>query len=474
MSKGFFNLPGLDLKWLNSHKKVEDESSKSPKKRVSKRSTKRVSKSPKSPKKRVSKRSTKRVSKSPKSPKKSRIDINISNISNISNIPNIKIDILKDININLLRRDIEKNESDEYSLEKLENDVLNTDFLKKAGKSQIETLTYKLQNYEKLSKINWGEDLTKPLKDVHDTIKKYLDNLRKSSVSELIEKKRNNFMNILYDKDNGLVTLKGKSRAPVRTYLVKLIYMFVNKPSFLFNGFMNFMLTGPAGSGKTKVASVIANILKNLGFLVTNNVIYATKQNLVSEYIGQSSIKTRKQLIEGFESVIFIDEAYTITPCKESDPGRVKVFSDEAIGELINFVDKFIGCYCLIVAGYKKEMYDCFLTFNEGLARRFPRTIDLLNYDSDDLYDIFEIFLSQSVDIDSILSSSQKKYIKNIINVINQHHLNIFNNQAGDMLNLSKTIGEDAILYEDKYNKEMIELSFRKFCASKNIAIDFN
>lgn len=54
---------------------------------------------------------------------------------------------------------------------------------------------------------------------MHDIIKKYLDSLRKLTIEELIDKKRNNFMNILYDKDNGLVTLKGKSRAPVRTYL---------------------------------------------------------------------------------------------------------------------------------------------------------------------------------------------------------------------------------------------------------------
>ena len=50
-------------------------------------------------------------------------------------------------------------------------------------------------------------------------------------------------------------------------------------------------------------------------------------------------LKTRKQLIDGFESVIFIDEAYTITPCKERSSNTT--FSEEAIGELINFIDKF-------------------------------------------------------------------------------------------------------------------------------------
>ena len=34
--------------------------------------------------------------------------------------------------------------------------------------------------------------------------------------------------------------------------------MFIKVPAFFFNGFINFMLTGPAGSGKTKIAGVIA------------------------------------------------------------------------------------------------------------------------------------------------------------------------------------------------------------------------
>jgi hypothetical protein len=49
----------------------------------------------------------------------------------------------------------------------------------------------------------------------------------------------------------------------------------------------------------------------------------------------------------------------------------------------------------------------------------------------------------------------------------------IFNNQAGDMLNLSKVIGEDAILFGSDYDDEMIKLSFKKFCANKNVALEF-
>ena len=84
-------------------------------------------------------------------------------------------------------------------------------------------------------------------------------------------------------------------------------------------------------------------------------------------------------------------------------------------------------------------------------------------------FKIFEKFLSESISISDNLSETQRIYIKSVIQVLNEE--GIFSNQAGDMLNLSKTIGEDAILYGKRYTDEMIMLSFKKFCATKNIAI---
>jgi SpoVK/Ycf46/Vps4 family AAA+-type ATPase len=208
--------------------------------------------------------------------------------------------------------------------------------------------------------------------------------------------------------------------------------------------------------------------MNNLGILATNKLVIATKQNLIGEYIGQSAPKTRNLLANILEGVLFIDEAYTLTPC---DKGNKDTYSEEAIGELINFIDKFIGCLIVIVAGYKDKMNDCFLTFNEGISRRFPKVIDLIPYSSDDMYKIFETFFNETFDISKIFTKKQREFIKSIIAALNNKQ--VFNNQAGDMLNLSKVIGEDAILFDDKYNNDMIKYSFMKFCSTKNIAIDF-
>jgi len=380
-----------------------------------------------------------------------------------------------------LKKKINAFENNEYNVKKFEEDINNDDFIKKAIEANIKALEYKYKIYEKLSLINWmgankvvdkkkefNVDLNEIILDKMKIIKDKINDLNTNPISKNIKNKRNDLINILYNKDNGISTLQGTSRENIKISLLKNIYMFLKIPHFFFKGFNNFLLTGSAGSGKTKLASVIAFMMNNLGILATNNLVIATKQNLIGEFLGQSAPKTRNLLANALEGVVFIDEAYTLTPC---DKSKKDSYSEEAIGELINFIDKFIGCLVIIVAGYKDKMNDCFLTFNEGIARRFPKIIDLIPYSSKDMYNIFETFLNESIEVHKIFTKKQREYMKSIISALNEN--NVFNNQAGDMLNLSKVIGEDAILFDNKYNNDMIKYSFMKFCATKNIAIDF-
>lgn len=374
-----------------------------------------------------------------------------------------------------LNKKIQALELKGFSLSSLDTDLKSDAFVQAAVDAHMKALESKVKIYQKLSKQNWGgnEDnkdgpsLSKIIQEILIKLNKEISQRKAQAPKELIQQKRTSLKSILYDPDNGIATIRGKSREGVRVALLKLIYMFFKVPDFFFKGFINYMITGPAGSGKTKVAAVISHVMQNLGILATSNVTMATKQNLVGQYIGQTGIKTRKLLIESLEGVLFIDEAYSLTPC----PGQNKdSFSEEAVAELINFMDKFIGCMVVIVAGYKKQMHECFLSFNEGIGRRFPKMIDLDNYNTDDLYNIFENFLSESIDIKTALTHQQQVFIKSIIQQLNNE--DVFNNQAGDMLNLSKIIGEDAVLNSGEYSNELILLSFQKFCAMKEYIID--
>jgi hypothetical protein len=384
---------------------------------------------------------------------------------------------------NKIRKELAMLDSKEYNLEQLRKDINDDDFIKKAIDAHIKALEFKYKSYNKLSKIDWqgvGKENTDPFSKGEVNLNELLKKMQKTVIEKIsqmksnpniITEKRKDLLNIIDDADNGIDSVKGKSRETLRIALVKIVYMFVEVPIFFFKGFNNFVLTGPAGSGKTKVAGVIANLMKNLGILVTTNVIMATKQNLVGQYLGQSGPKTRNLLTNGLEGVVFIDEAYTLTPCDKNDT-KTDNYSNEVIGELINFMDKFMGCIIIIVAGYKDKMTECFLTYNEGIARRFPKMIELAPYNSNDLYNIFELFLNDTIDVRELFTTEQRKYIKSIIASLNDNK--VFTNQAGDMLNLSKVIGEDAILNNKKYDKKLIKISFQKFCLAKDIAIEFD
>jgi hypothetical protein len=287
-----------------------------------------------------------------------------------------------------LKAKIDAQETKSYSVESLRQDIKDDEFIKKAINGHVQLLNYKFKHYTKLSKFNFqeggfpGANKDKDGVNLNAIIQELLVKITDERMKwgsfvtpQLIEQKRKQLHSMLFDEDYGIVTIKGKSRNNVRVAFIKMIYMFIKVPEFFSKSFINFMITGPAGSGKTKIATVLSHIMKSLGILITNKVVMATKQTLVATHIGQTGPKTRNLLASNIEGVIFIDEAYTITPCPDQIHGNSAVFSEEAIGELINFMDKFIGCMVIIVAGYKQKMYECFLPFNEGLARRFPKTI---------------------------------------------------------------------------------------------------
>ncbi len=107
---------------------------------------------------------------------------------------------------------------------------------------------------------------------------------------------------------------------------------------------------------------------------------------------------------------MFIDEAYTLV--KPDDPND---FGQEAIDELLKYMEDYRDRLIVIVAGYEKEMHR-FIDANAGLASRFKRTILFEDYNDLDLYQIFYKFakdnqyLIQS-DANSILKECCKKVI---------------------------------------------------------------
>lgn len=203
---------------------------------------------------------------------------------------------------------------------------------------------------------------------------------------------------------------------------------------FTIDGNSRFLLGDFIVTHNTKLATTLGYFYSKSGMLANEEVIIATKTDIVGSYIGQTGPKTRKLCMNSLEKVLFFDEAHQI-----GSPENIKDYGSEAISELVNFWDKYIGMSVPIVGGYKKQMRDHFFKCNEGLDRRFPNQIELENYSESELTDILISFINLSaphIKLDD--------YVKNFLFTIIIHlvdkHSDVFKNQAGDILNLSSFI----------------------------------
>jgi hypothetical protein len=256
----------------------------------------------------------------------------------------------------------------------------------------------------------------------------------KPSVIQMIRK---NLLEAITDKEDGILSVTGASRVKIRNQLCKTLYILSKGYRPFMDAFLNLVFTGPAGVGKTKLAKTYSFVFEKAGILLRGDLIVASPKDMVGEYIGHTAIKSAGVLMKGLEGIILIDEAYQIMPCSNGELVKdSKSFGPEAITEIVNFLDKYMGMSIMIVAGYEREMQNCFFGANEGLNRRFPNRISIPPYSNSDLLSIFINEVNTKIGED-IFSEEIIKYIFTIIVKLSQENHSIYANQAGDMVNLS-------------------------------------
>jgi SpoVK/Ycf46/Vps4 family AAA+-type ATPase len=152
---------------------------------------------------------------------------------------------------------------------------------------------------------------------------------------------------------------------------------------------LHMIFEGNPGTGKTTVARLIGELFYERGILRKGHLVEVTASELVAEFVGGTSQKTKKVVQTALDGVLFIDEAYTL-----SGEGRGG-FGKEAIDTLIPLLENHRDRLVVIFAGYSIEMKQ-FIESNPGLSRRIPRENIFVfpDYNTQELLEILKLNLS--------------------------------------------------------------------------------
>jgi probable Rubsico expression protein CbbX len=194
--------------------------------------------------------------------------------------------------------------------------------------------------------------------------------------------------NILGTLNEELVGLK-EVKTKVREISSVLLFDRIREIQGLvqLNSSLHMAFTGRPGTGKTSVATKIALVLRNLGYLTKGHVTTVTREDMVGQYVGHTAPKTRECLQSATGGVLFIDEAHHLyKPNNERDYGA------EAIELLLQVMENQRDDLVIVFSG-GKEKIDTFFNSNPGVSSRIGNHVNFPDYGVNDLVDITKFII---------------------------------------------------------------------------------
>ena len=128
-----------------------------------------------------------------------------------------------------------------------------------------------------------------------------------------------------------------------------------------------------AGTGKTTIARLIGRYLNAYGVLPRANFVERNGLELKGQYVGQTAPTVKQAVADAMGGTLFIDEAYALVD------GGGDQFSGEAVRTLLTEVENNRTALMVVLAGYRDKM-ESLMRADEGLPRRFQRTLHLDDY----------------------------------------------------------------------------------------------
>ena len=182
---------------------------------------------------------------------------------------------------------------------------------------------------------------------------------------------------------------------------------------------LHLVFSGNPGTGKTTVARILGKIYKNIGVLSRGHLIETDRAGLVAGYVGQTAIQTKQIIQKARGGILFIDEAYTLTPKNVSVD-----FGQEAVDTLLKAMEDYREDFIVIVAGYP-DLMKHFIKSNPGLQSRFNTYIHFDDYNAKELFEIFmSLCKSNNYIVDENAIDTLNSIFENIITENNENFAN--------------------------------------------------
>ncbi|WP_176539167.1 AAA family ATPase [Bacillus cereus] len=204
----------------------------------------------------------------------------------------------------------------------------------------------------------------------------------------------------------------------------------------------NIVITGNPGVGKTMLAGKLTPVLLEAGFIIKDKFIDVKVDEIIGQYIGDTTKKTKDKIKEAQNGVFFLDEAYRLAGGNFA--GSKSNYGLEAIETIMSHMNDPKNNIVFIFAGYEDKMQG-FLDANPGLRsliqdpfRLTDYTLEELtqiginllqnkNYDTSKIEGIFSSYIHQNMQ-QGILAGNGTTVTQYTTQIIDQHLLRIKKN----------------------------------------------
>lgn len=177
----------------------------------------------------------------------------------------------------------------------------------------------------------------------------------------------------------------------VKKDIIDHIIYYIQKLDDKNKDMLHTVIEGPPGVGKTELAKIIGKIYLAMGVLKRSLFKKVSRSDMVAKYLGQTAIKTQDLIDSCRGGVMFIDEVYSLGNNDKGDS-----FSKEAIDTLTHNLTDLKNEFICIVAGYPREIDECFFAYNPGLNSRFPIRLQIDPYTPKQLCLIFKKIVKEN------------------------------------------------------------------------------